>query len=132
MLGEEDVKKQIKNNEVEVKEKAPEVESTEPRGDAFTLEETQLKNIIKEVGDSAIDPSRYLKEITSIVDYVKQSTGAKDFNDILWEVRLLSNKVGRDAMGESQIKRMYRYAYLNNEKASIERELKKYEYDRSQ
>lgn len=131
MLGEEDIKKQIKNNEVEAKEEPkPQEESTEPRGNAFTLEDSHMRSIAKELGDSYGDVAKYSHELNTIVDYVKTSTGAKEFNDILWEIRLLSSKVGRDAMGELQIKRVYRYAYLHNERASIDRELKKYEYGR--
>lgn len=127
MLGEEDVKKQIVNKEVEEKPKIEE-ESKEPRGDAFTLEDAQLKKIVDEVGEKVADPSKYSREIKQIVEYIKATTGAKEYNDVLWEVRLLSNKVGRDSFGASQIMRIYRYVYLNSEKLSIDRELKKFNH----
>ena len=126
MLGEEDVKKQLQNKEIK-EEPLPE-ESTEPRGDAFTLEDNQLRKIVEEVGEKTADPSKYAREIKQIVEFVKNTTGAKEYNDILWEIRLLSSKVGKDSMGASQVMRIYRYVYLNSEKQSIDRELKKFNH----
>lgn len=126
MLGEEDVKKQLQNEEI--KEKPLPEESTEPRGDALTLEDNQLRKIVDEVGEKTADPSKYAREIKQIVEFIKNTTGAKEYNDILWEIRLLSSKVGKDAMGASQIMRIYRYVYLNSEKQSIDRELKKFNH----
>ena len=126
MLGEEDVKKQLQNEEI--KEKPLPEDSTEPRGDALVLEDNQLRKIVEEVGDRTADPSKYSREIKQIVEFVKNTTGAKEYNDILWEIRLLSSKVGKDAMGASQIMRIYRYVYLNSEKQSIDRELKKFNH----
>lgn len=126
MLGEEDVKKQIQNEEI--KEKPLPEESTEPRGDALTLEDNQLRKIVEEVGERTSDPQKYAREIKQIVEFIKNTTGAKEYNDILWEIRLLSRKVGKDAMGASQVMRMYRYVYLNSEKQSIDRELKKFNH----
>ena len=126
MLGEEDVKKQLQNEEIK-EEPLPE-ESTEPRGDALTLEDNQLRKIVEEVGERTSDPQKYAREIKQIVEFIKNTTGAKEYNDILWEIRLLSRKVGKDAMGASQVMRMYRYVYLNSEKQSIDRELKKFNH----
>lgn len=129
MLGEEDVKKQQLNKELPGKDETPKVESADV-SNAFTLDGTRLRGLVKELAPEAQDHERYSHEISEIVDFVKNTTGAKEWNDILWEVRLLSKQIGNDVMGQSQLQRLFRYVYLQNERTKIDRELKKESYVR--
>jgi hypothetical protein len=87
-------------------------------GDTFTHQA-----VIKELGDKIEDSERYSKELNAIIEYIQRTKGARDMNDILWEVRLLSGSLGREGLGGKQLSRLYRYVYLQNEKSSIDREL---------
>jgi len=129
MLGEEDIKKQQLNNEIDTKinEIKPESSSV---SNAFTLDDIKLETLAKELDPNMQDYERFSHQINEIVNYVKNVTGAKEWNDVLWEVRLLSKELGNDALGQSQLQRLFRYVYLKNEQSRINRELKKENYVR--
>jgi hypothetical protein len=84
------------------------------------------EQIAKTLGDK-IETPRYTKELDAIIEYVQRTKGAKDLNETLWEVRFLSNQLGKDSWGGLQVSRVYRYVYLQNEKSSIDRELNQME-----
>jgi len=116
MLGEEDLK--AKPVEVEVK---PEVE-VEPHIVVGT-DDLTLKKVGEALGEDSYE--KYSGELRDIIDFVKREFGAKELNDILWEVRRIKSELGT-GYDDSVVKRLYRYVYLRNEKASIDNELRRF------
>jgi uncharacterized protein YoxC len=77
--------------------------------------------IAKEIGVEIKETTKYNHDLKLILDYVKQK-GAKTLNEVIWEVRELSNKVGKPAFGHP-ITKMSRFAYLYTERNKIDKEL---------
>jgi hypothetical protein len=86
-----------------------------------------LKGKIAEVlGHSISDAEKYDVELNRIMDWAKNK-GAESIEDILWEVRYLSTRLGTPGVGESRIKWLHQYIFLENEDAIIKGQLKKME-----
>jgi hypothetical protein len=66
---------------------------------------------------------KYSYELDQIIDWAK-ANGAKTMDDIIYEIRFLSNTLGQNAM-EKKIKTVARYVFLANEKNRINTELER-------
>lgn len=119
MLGAEDVKKiQIESPQVttEVKETIP--------GTSTVLDNALLHaQIGQHLGLATLEAEKYGHEIDKIVDWAK-ANGAKTMEDIIYEIRYLSNMLGNNPM-EKKIKTIGRYIFLANEKQKIHTEMER-------
>lgn len=119
MLGAEDVKKlQIENPQVEeqVKETVPGVNTV--IDSAFLHAQ-----VGQQLGLATLEAERYSHEINKIVEWAK-ANGAKSMDDILYEIRYLSNMLGNNPM-EKKIKTVARYVFLSTEKQRINTEMER-------
>lgn len=118
MLGEEDLKAKPA---VVVEEPEP-----EPKDTTAVIGADDLT--LKKVGEalSVDNYERDSAEIKAIIEYVSRQFGAKELNDIIWEVRRLKNELGT-GYNDQPLKRLYRYVYLQNEKSSIDNELRRFD-----
>jgi hypothetical protein len=119
MLGAEDVKKYtIENPQVEAQ--AQEVTP----GDNTVLNNTVLHlQVGQHLGLASMELGKYSYELDQIIDWAK-ANGAKTMDDIIYEIRFLSNTLGQNAM-EKKIKTVARYVFLANEKNKINTELER-------
>lgn len=119
MLGAEDVKKlQIENPQVEeqVKETVPGVNTV--------IDSAFLHSQVgQQLGLATLEAERYSHEINKIVEWAK-ANGAKSMDDILYEIRYLSNMLGNNPM-EKKIKTVARYVHLSSEKQRINTEMER-------
>lgn len=83
-----------------------------------------VSEIGRELGVETKETTKYDRDLKLLMEYAV-NRGAKNLNDVLWEIRQLKNKVGKEAMGDS-IKKYSRYAYLYNESVAIEKEMARY------
>ena len=121
MLGAEDVKKiQLTNPEViEASKRTPEDTriNLAPQ-DSFT--EYKVASIF---GLASLEAGKYSQEISDIVEWAR-ANGAKTMDDILYEIRYLTNMLGtRD--NEKKIKTVARYVYLATEKSKIMQDMER-------
>lgn len=78
-----------------------------------------LKSKITEVlGHSPAEANKFDMELNRILEWAR-NTGAESIEDILWEVRMLSSKLGTPGLGESRIKWLHQYIYLENEESIV-------------
>lgn len=70
--------------------------------------------------------SKYSMELDSIIEWAK-ANGAKNTEDIVWEVRHLLTNLGSPKLGDNPIRYLYRYVFLVNEKRKINKELQEFE-----
>jgi hypothetical protein len=119
MLGAEDVKKYtIENPQVEAQ--AQEVTP----GDNTVINNTVLHSQVgQHLGLASMELGKYSYELDQIIDWAK-ANGAKTMDDIIYEIRFLSNTLGQNAM-EKKIKTVARYVFLANEKNRINTELER-------
>lgn len=119
MLGAEDVKKYtIENPQVETQ-----TQEVTP-GDNTVINNTVLFNQIgQQLGLASMEVGKYSYELEQIVDWAK-ANGAKSMDDIIYEIRYLTNTLGHNPM-EKKIKTVARYVYLATEKNRINTELER-------
>lgn len=119
MLGAEDVKKlQIENPQV-----TPEVKESIP-GNNTVLDNVLLHaQIGQQLGLATLEAERYSHEINKIVEWAK-ANGAKTMEDILYEIKYLSNRLGNNPM-EKKIKTVARYVFLATERQRINTEMER-------
>jgi hypothetical protein len=116
MLGAEDVKKQQQDNP-QLYQK-PDIATTNNTVTITGIDELQVAN---HLGIASMEAGKYSQEIKNIIDWAK-ANGAKTLDDILYEVRYLSNMLGSNAY-EKKIKTISRYVFLANEKTRIATEM---------
>ena len=75
------------------------------------------------LGLASLETGRYSQEITDLIDWAK-ANGAKTMDDILYEIRYLSNKLGNNP-NEKKIKTISRYVYLSGERSRLNTELER-------
>jgi hypothetical protein len=119
MLGAEDVKRYtIENPQVETQS-----QEVTP-GDNTVINNTVLHSQIgQHLGLASMEFGKYSYELDQIIDWAK-ANGAKTMDDIIYEIRFLSNTLGQNAM-EKKIKTVARYVFLANEKNRINTELER-------
>jgi hypothetical protein len=119
MLGAEDVKKitlETPQTETQVKEVTP--------GDNTVLDNVVLHSQVgQQLGLASLEVSKYSYELDQIIDWAR-SNGAKTMEDIIYEIRYLSNTIGQNSM-EKKIKTVARYVFLANEKNRINTEIER-------
>jgi len=81
------------------------------------------QSIASALGLASLEASRYSQEIKDIVEWARLN-GAKTMDDILYEIRYLSNILG-NREGEKKIKTVARYVYLTNEKNKVQTEMER-------
>lgn len=117
MLGAEDVKKLQSNN--------PSFSSQ--RDISVTDNQVYIEGAIDEVriaqvlGLASSEASQYSMEIKNLIDWAR-SNGAQNMDDILYEIRSLSNKLGNSS-DERKIKTLSRYIFLTKEKQRLDIEM---------
>lgn len=119
MLGAEDVKKlQIESPQI-----TQEVKETVPSSNAVLDNVLLHAQVGQQLGLATLESERYSNEINKIVEWAK-ANGAKSMDDILYEIRYLSNMLGNNPM-EKKIKTVARYVYLSSEKQKINTEMER-------
>jgi hypothetical protein len=119
MLGAEDVKKyKIENPQVEAQ-----TQEVTP-ADNTVINNTVLHSQIgQQLGLASMELGRYTYEIDQVIDWAK-SNGAKTMEDIIYEIKYLTNTLGNNPM-EKKIKTVARYVYLATEKNRINTEIER-------
>ena len=119
MLGAEDVKKYtIENPQVEAQ-----TQEVTP-ADNTVINNTVLHSQIgQQLGLASMELGRYTYEIDQVIDWAK-SNGAKTMEDIIYEIRYLTNTLGNNPM-EKKIKTVARYVFLATEKNRINTEIER-------
>lgn len=82
-----------------------------------------LKERIAKALDKEGDLKKYEKELSEILKYAR-AKGATSPEDVMWEVRYLSNHLGTPGMGGDRVKHLYRYIYLDRSTREMEREMR--------
>ncbi len=119
MLGSEDIKKhQLENPEVFTR---PEPTVTDNKAD-LNIGYLQLK-LASDLGLASMEQGKYSHEINELIDFAR-ANGAKTMDDILYEIRYLSNMLGTNP-NEKKIKTLSRYVFLHKEKQSIDTEIER-------
>lgn len=121
MLGAEGVKQlQSQNPELiqqSVQQAPVERDNFAPDNAVVTLQVAQL------LGLASLEAGRYSQEITEAIEWAK-SNGAKSLDDILYEIRFLTNRLGNNP-NEKKIKTVSRYIFLANERNRLNTELER-------
>lgn len=120
MLGPEDLKKQQQQEEVK-----PEVQPTTDNIPApSVINEVIAVNRVAEIlGDDKA--GEHKRELAKIVEWATKQKGVTNLDDLAYEIRDLARRLGRGFDLEPMVKKMYRYVYLQNERASIDQEIGK-------
>jgi hypothetical protein len=120
MLGAEGVKQlQIEQPQIFQKPEAtPQV--TENFTPDNSIISTQIASVL---GLASLEAGRYSKELADVVDWAK-ANGAKSLEDIIYEIRYLSNKLGNNP-NEKKIKTISRYIFLSGEKNRLNTEIER-------
>ncbi len=120
MLGAEGVK-QLQTEQPQIFQKP---EATPQVTENFTLDNSVVSSQVASVlGLASLETGRYSQEITDLIDWAK-ANGAKTMDDILYEIRYLSNKLGNNP-NEKKIKTISRYVYLSGERSRLNTELER-------
>jgi hypothetical protein len=75
------------------------------------------------LGLASLETGRYSQEITDAIEWAK-SNGAKTLDDILYEIRYLSNRLGNNP-NEKKIKTISRYIFLSSERSRLNTEIER-------
>jgi hypothetical protein len=90
-------------------------------------EDDFLKGKIADIlGHDIKEVPKYDTELERILEWARMK-GAKSVEDILWEVRYLATRLGTPGIGESRIKWIYQYVFLENEDHIIKQQMKRME-----
>jgi hypothetical protein len=120
MLGAEGVK-QLQTEQPQIFQKP---EATPQVTENFTPDNSIVSSQVASVlGLASLETGRYSQEITDLIDWAK-ANGAKTMDDILYEIRYLSNKLGNNP-NEKKIKTISRYVYLSGERSRLNTELER-------
>lgn len=122
MLGPQDIQKANIDSPPEppVPSVAGDIVSSFVEGD-----ELAKQKIVQILGNDSTNPKKDFQS-QAILDYVK-SKGAKTMDDVLWEVRMIANRLGTPGYGESNLSFVYEYIYLLNESKNLNDKLKRME-----
>jgi hypothetical protein len=71
------------------------------------------------------DISKYDDQLSNLLEWAK-TKGATSREDMVWQVRELSNMIGGPRVGTPMIRHLSQYAYLEMEKIKIDNQLKTY------
>lgn len=119
MLGSEDVKKQaLENPEIYSPIESSVTNNTFSRDNQ--LNELRVGQVL---GLASLEVGRYSQEIQNIIDWALNN-GAKSTDDILYEIRYLSNMLGNNP-NEKKIKTISRYVFLANEQKRLVKEMER-------
>jgi len=119
MLGAEDNKKlALENPEIYAPVESQVTDNSVSRGNE--LNEIRIGQVL---GLASLEVGRYSQEIKDIIDWAMYN-GAKSTDDILYEVRFLSNMLGNNP-NEKKIKTISRYVFLANERNRIAKEMER-------
>lgn len=69
------------------------------------------------------DMSKFDDQLSNLVEWAK-AKGAKSREDIIWQVRELSNMIGGPRVGTPMVRNLSQYAYLEMEKIKIDKQMK--------
>lgn len=119
MLGSEDVKKQaLENPEIYSPIESSVTNNTFSRDNQ--LNELRVGQVL---GLASLEVGRYSQEIQNLIDWALNN-GAKSTDDILYEIRYLSNMLGNNP-NEKKIKTISRYVFLANEQKRLVKEMER-------
>ena len=65
--------------------------------------------------------------LTTIIEYAISKTDDHSPEGIKWAIRSLASKLGTPPLGEKMIPYLARYAYLQTNRAKLEKDIEKYE-----
>lgn len=71
---------------------------------------------------------KYAHQIDRLMEWARVK-GAKDSEDMVWQIRQLANRVGGPTIGNNWAQHLSTYAYLEMEKLKIDKQLKEIEGD---
>jgi hypothetical protein len=120
MLGAEGVK-QLQTEQPQIFQK-PEVtpQVTENLTPDNSVVSSQVASLL---GLASLETGRYSQEIADVIDWAK-ANGAKSLEDIIYEIRFLTNKLGNNP-NEKKIKTISRYVYLSGERNKLNTEIER-------
>ena len=72
------------------------------------------------------DVKKYQHQIERLTEWGK-AKGAKDMEDLIWQVKQLANRIGGPRFGELNVRNLATYAYLELERMKIDQQLKEME-----
>lgn len=121
MLGAEGVKQLQSQNPELIQQSVPQ---TPVERDNFAPDNAVLNlQVAQLLGLASLEAGRYSQEITDAIEWAK-SNGAKSLDDILYEIRYLTNRLGNNP-NEKKIKTISRYIFLANERNRLNTELER-------
>lgn len=126
MLGAEDVKKiqaETQTNTVESQGENQESQPQEPIQEFAIPNQLASLKVAELFGISSVELAQYDTEIQRILDYV-DTFDPKSVDDIIYHIKHLDSQIGT-VMGESKIKTISRYLFLNREKQYLERRMER-------
>lgn len=93
-------------------------------GDNFAPDDAVINlQVAQLLGLASLEAGRYSQEITDAIEWAK-ANGAKSLDDILYEIRYLTNRLGNNP-NEKKIKTISRYIFLSNERNRLGTELER-------
>ena len=120
MLGAEGVK-QLQTEQPQIFQKP---EATPQVTENFTPDNSVISSQVASVlGLASLETGRYSQEIADVIDWAK-ANGAKSLEDIIYEIRFLTNKLGNNP-NEKKIKTISRYVYLSGERTRLNTEIER-------
>jgi hypothetical protein len=120
MLGAEGVK-QLQTEQPQIFQKP---EATPQVTENFTPDNSVVSSQVASVlGLASLETGRYSQEIADVIDWAK-ANGAKSLEDIIYEIRFLTNKLGNNP-NEKKIKTISRYVYLSGERTRLNTEIER-------
>lgn len=121
MLGSEGVK-QLQSQQPEVF-KQPEVQTPVVR-ENYTPDDAVISlQVAQLLGLASLEAGRYSQEISDVIEWAK-ANGAKTLDDIMYEIRYLTNRLGNNP-NEKKIKTISRYVFLSNERNRLNTEIER-------
>jgi flagellar hook-length control protein FliK len=120
MLGAEGVK-QLQSQEPQIFQQPV----TQPQvSENFAPDSAVLNMQVAQVlGLASLETGRYSQEITDAIEWAK-ANGAKSMDDILYEIRYLSNRLGNNP-NEKKIKTISRFIFLSGERNRLNTEIER-------
>lgn len=120
MLGAEGVK-QLQSEQPEILQKP---ENPIQVNENFAANDALVSMQVAQVlGLASLESGKYSQEIKDVIDWAK-ANGAKSIDDIMYEIRYLSNKLGNNP-NEKKIKTISRYVFLSNERSRLNNEIER-------